>query len=92
MYAAKLVDLPTIVEASKTLDRKAVYKAGDICQMLLLGEQISNEETIFAHPTKPSDYVFPHGLTPPLRNVRKRRFRKRISNKATPPFRGVNRY
>ena len=55
LYAAKLVDLPTIVESSKTLDRKNLYKTGDICQMLLVGEQISHEETILAYPSRPSD-------------------------------------
>ena len=85
LYAAKLVDLPTIIETSKTLDKKNLYKTGDICQMLLVGEQISHEETILAYPSKPSDYIYPHGITPPLRWVRKRRFRKRISNRVPPP-------
>jgi transcription initiation factor TFIID subunit 7 len=85
LYAAKLVDLPTIVESSKTLDRKNLYKTGDICQMLLVGEQISHEETILAYPSRPSDYIYPHGITPPLRWVRKRRFRRRISNRVTLP-------
>lgn len=49
--------------------------------MLLVGEPISHEETILAYPSKSSDYIYPHGLTPPLRWVRKRRFRKRISNR-----------
>ena len=85
LYAAKLVDLPTIVESSKTLDRKNLYKTGDICQMLLVGEQISHEETILAYPSRPSDYIYPHGITPPLRWVRKRRFRRRISNRVILP-------
>jgi transcription initiation factor TFIID subunit 7 len=81
LYSAKLVDLPTIIESSKTLDRKSLYKTADICQMLILGDQISHEETILAYPSRPSDYIYPHGITPPLRLVRKRRFRKRISNR-----------
>jgi transcription initiation factor TFIID subunit 7 len=85
LYAAKLVDLPTIIESSKTLDKKALYKTADICQMLMIGEPISHEETILAYPSKSSDYIYPHGLTPPLRWVRKRRFRKRISNRVRPP-------
>jgi transcription initiation factor TFIID subunit 7 len=88
LYAAKLVDLPTIIESSKTLDKKGLYKTADICQMLMMGEPISHEETILAYPSKSSDYIYPHGLTPPLRWVRKRRFRKRISNRVrpSPPF------
>lgn len=30
-------------------------------------------------PLKPSEYIWPDGLTNPLKNVRKRRFRKRVS-------------
>lgn len=86
LYSAKLVDLPTIVESSKTLDKKSLYKTADICQMLLIGDPISHEETILAYPSKPSDYIYPHGLTPPLRWVRKRRFRRRISNRVPFPF------
>jgi len=84
LYAAKLVDLPTIIESSKTLDRKSLYKTADICQMLIIGDPIPHEETILAYPSKSSDYIYPHGLTPPLRWVRKRRFRKRISNRVLP--------
>ena len=86
LYAAKLVDLPTIIESSKTLDKKSMYKTADICQMLVIGESISHEETILAYPSKSSDYIYPHGLTPPLRWVRKRRFRKRISNRVRAPL------
>ena len=84
LYGAKLVDLPTIVESSKTLDRKSLYKTADICQMLIIGDPIQYEDTILAYPSKPSDYIYPHGITPPLRWVRKRRFRKRISNRVSP--------
>jgi transcription initiation factor TFIID subunit 7 len=84
LYGAKLVDLPTIIESSKTLDRKSLYKTADICQMLVVGDAISHEETILAYPSRPSDYAYPHGITPPLRWVRKRRFRKRISNRVFP--------
>lgn len=85
LYSAKLVDLPTIIESSKTLDKKSIYKTADICQMLIIGDVISHEETILAYPSKTSDYIYPHGITPPLRWVRKRRFRKRISNRVILP-------
>ncbi|CCG83724.1 protein of unknown function [Taphrina deformans PYCC 5710] len=81
LYAAKLVDLPTITEVHKSFDKKNVYKVADVCQMLLVGDRISHEDTVLAIPTQPKDFVFPHGLTPPLRNVRTRRFRKRASAK-----------
>lgn len=32
-YATKLVDLPCVVEAQKTLDGKQLFKVADICQV-----------------------------------------------------------
>ncbi|ORY78674.1 TAFII55 protein conserved region-domain-containing protein, partial [Protomyces lactucae-debilis] len=81
LFAAKLVDLPTITETFKTFDKKNIYKVADVCQMLLVGDRISHEDTVVAIPTQPKDFVYPHGLTPPLRYVRQRRFRKRASAK-----------
>ncbi|CAO3625042.1 unnamed protein product [Cunninghamella blakesleeana] len=79
-----LVDLPTIIETQKTLDKKQFYKIADISQMLVvdgatlenpLSQQMNNK-----HHTDP--YSYPHGLTPPLKYVRKRRFRKKLSKRA----------
>lgn len=80
LFAAKLVDLPTVTEVHKTFDRKNIYKGADVCQMLLVTEPIEYEEEVF-NVKDASQTVYPHGLTPPLNNVRRRRFRKRISNK-----------
>jgi transcription initiation factor TFIID subunit 7 len=33
MYSAKLVDLPCVIEAQKTLDNKRMFKVADICQV-----------------------------------------------------------
>ena len=81
LFAAKLVDLPTITEVHKSFDKKNIFKVADVCQMLLVGDRILNEDTVLALPTNPKEYVYAHGLTPPLRNVRTRRFRKRASAK-----------
>ncbi|GJJ70515.1 transcription initiation factor TFIID subunit 7 [Entomortierella parvispora] len=96
----KLVDLPTIIEAQKTLNGKQMYKIADISQMLIVDpnledgmiktESQSNLTVASAQtgpsstlpPLKQSEYVWPDGLTNPLKNVRKRRFRKRISKVA----------
>jgi len=32
-YSAKLVDLPCMIEAQKTLDNKRMFKVADICQV-----------------------------------------------------------
>jgi len=88
---AKVVDLPTIIEGQKTIDNKTVYKTADICQMIICKEDeqflVSDEEDkskVFKkkEPNKvDKKYLWPHGITPPLKNVRKRRFRKTLRKK-----------
>ncbi|KKK16054.1 hypothetical protein P175DRAFT_0263639 [Aspergillus ochraceoroseus IBT 24754] len=87
-YAAALVDLPCILEGMKSWDRRGWYKSADICQMLLVLGLVANDAEALEYPL-PSDIQplddktlqYPHGLTPPLRWVRKRRFRERISTR-----------
>ena len=85
-YLFKLVDLPCILEAQKTIDKKQFYKSGDISQMILVdGTPLNKEnEGINIEEIKENlpkldrkDYIYPHGLTPPLHNARQNRFRKR---------------
>ncbi|KAG0288534.1 hypothetical protein BGZ98_004227 [Dissophora globulifera] len=102
VFPTKLVDLPTIIEAQKTLNGKQMYKVADISQMLIVDPtpvektaEVKTEPSSTLHPNgssmpapsqlpplKPSDYVWPDGLSNPLKNVRKRRFRKRVSKVA----------
>ncbi|XP_018875110.1 transcription initiation factor TFIID subunit 7-like isoform X3 [Gorilla gorilla gorilla] len=87
--AAKLVDLPCVIESLRTLDKKTFYKTADISQMLVCTADrdihLSPEEP--AASTDPNivrkkergrekKCVWKHGITPPLKNVRKKRFRK----------------
>ncbi|XP_057295732.1 transcription initiation factor TFIID subunit 7-like [Hydractinia symbiolongicarpus] len=91
LFRAKLYDLPTITESWKTFDKKSLWKTGDICQILICKDpesvEISSdeEETSFDYLKKQlhqaKKYQYPHGLTPPLKNVRKRRFRKTAKQK-----------
>lgn len=85
MYAASLVDLPCIVEGMKSWDRRGWFKSADICQMLLVLGRVENDAQALEYPlpkdVDASTWQYAHGLTPPLRWVRKRRFRKRISNR-----------
>jgi len=83
--SAKVVDLPTIIESQKTIDRKTFYKIADICQMVICKEGGASDEEDNSAPIKPKKfhpnkvekkYLFPHGICPPLKNCRKRRFRK----------------
>ncbi|KAJ3193032.1 hypothetical protein HK101_005552 [Irineochytrium annulatum] len=78
-YPAKLFDLPCIIESQKTFDNKQMFKICDICQMLVV-EPPDPPPKSKSRPTE--DFQWPHGITPPLQNVRKRRFRQRISKRA----------
>ncbi|XP_075226917.1 TATA-box binding protein associated factor 7 [Lycorma delicatula] len=87
---AKVVDLPTIVESLKTIDNKSFYKTADICQMMICKEDddqaTTDEESPQKHKKKDPNkvekkFLHPHGITPPLKNVRKRRFRKTLKKK-----------
>ncbi|WFD34390.1 hypothetical protein MCUN1_001229 [Malassezia cuniculi] len=105
LYAAKLVDMPTVSESYKTLDNKQMFKIADISQMLLVERPITQESEAMetAAPTSGNgngngngntnangtvrssfnidDFIYPHGITPPMRWARKRRFRRRIHNR-----------
>lgn len=49
--------------------------------MLVVDKPIKDESNITKGPLIHDDYIWPHGVTPPLRHVRKRRFRKRLSKR-----------
>jgi transcription initiation factor TFIID subunit 7 len=51
-------------------------------QMLVVDQPVQSEAAITSSALKIDDYIWPHGITPPLRHVRKRRFRKRLSRRA----------
>ncbi|KIX01282.1 uncharacterized protein Z518_09007 [Rhinocladiella mackenziei CBS 650.93] len=77
-YATSLVDLPCIVEGMKSWDKKGWIKSIDINQMLLvLGPcKTDDEARNYALPedVDPKNYQYAHGLTAPMKWVRKRRF------------------
>lgn len=86
IFKGKLVDLPCIIESLKTVEKKTFYKTADICQMFILrppdednlsaddeAEKIEELEKIGEVSKK---FQYPHGITPPLKNVRRKRFRK----------------
>lgn len=87
---AKLVDIPTIIESLKTIDNKSFYKTADICQMLICKDEPDLPTTDDESPTKnkkkdsskvDKKFLWPHGVTPPCKNIRKRRFRKTLKKK-----------
>uniref|UniRef100_A0A8C6BCY4 TATA-box binding protein associated factor 7 like n=1 Tax=Monodon monoceros TaxID=40151 RepID=A0A8C6BCY4_MONMO len=87
--SAKLVDLPCVVESLKTLDKTTFYKTADISQMLVCtaagGVHSHPEEPVTSTDLKAirkskkerqKKHIWKHGITPPLRNVKKRSFCK----------------
>jgi len=62
LYSARLIDLPTVTELYKTIDKKNLFKTFDICQMLLVLRKIDpaefnlekdfeiNDEDFYHHP------------------------------------------
>ena len=86
-YAAAMVDLPCIVEGMKSWNKRDWYKSVDICQMLLVLGPVKNDDEALDYPLpkrvldhKTMQYA--HGLTPPMHNVRKKRFRPQIHRAA----------
>ncbi|KAL5507036.1 hypothetical protein ACEPAH_6492 [Sanghuangporus vaninii] len=82
LYSAKLVDLPCLIESQKTLDNRQMFKVADICQMLVVEDKIESEDVVAnQRGFNLDEFIYPHGITPPLHHVRKRRFRNRINRR-----------
>lgn len=83
LFGAKLVDLPALLESQRlTGVGGQTVKVADVSQMLLVEEEIQEESQVTAGRTfNIEDFVYPHGITPPLKHVRKRRFRRRINRR-----------
>lgn len=91
IFSAKLVDVPCVIESLKTIDKKTFYKTADICQMLVCKEEDDSQTTEDEESPKKKEekdrtkadkkFLWPHGVTPSLKNVRKRRFRKTLKKK-----------
>ncbi|XP_072287664.1 transcription initiation factor TFIID subunit 7 [Pyxicephalus adspersus] len=92
--AAKLVDIPCVIECLKTIDKKTFYKTADLCQMLVCTldgdlypplEEPTGASDPKSNKKKDRDrekkFIWNHGITLPLKNVRKRRFRKTAKKK-----------
>jgi transcription initiation factor TFIID subunit 7 len=52
--------------------------------MLVVENKISEESSVTSNKNFNIDeFIWPHGITPPLHHVRKRRFRKRVNRRAS---------
>uniref|UniRef100_A0A3B5MDK6 TAF7 RNA polymerase II, TATA box binding protein (TBP)-associated factor n=1 Tax=Xiphophorus couchianus TaxID=32473 RepID=A0A3B5MDK6_9TELE len=92
--ACKLVELPCMIESLKTVDKKTFYKTADVCQMLVctldgdlyppLEEPTGTDpKTKKKDKDKDKKFIWNHGITCPLKNTRKRRFRKTAKKKVS---------
>ncbi|XP_044504665.1 transcription initiation factor TFIID subunit 7-like [Mangifera indica] len=66
-FPVSLLDLPSVVESYKTYDDSALVKTADIGQMIVVREP---------GDSAPDVVEYRHGITPPMRDARKRRFRR----------------
>ncbi|KAL6275170.1 hypothetical protein ACE6H2_018771 [Prunus campanulata] len=66
-FPASLLDLPCVVESFKTYDDSVLIKTADIGQMIMVRD---------SSDAAPDTVEYRHGLTPPMRDARKRRFRR----------------
>ncbi|KAJ4822919.1 transcription initiation factor TFIID subunit 7 [Turnera subulata] len=66
-FPASLLDLPCVVESYKSYDDCALVKTADIGQMIMVREEGDGA---------PDVVEYRHGLTPAMRDARKRRFRR----------------
>ena len=89
-YIIEIVNifLSFCAESHKTIDKKTLYKTADICQLLICKEGESSDDDYLEEDEKKKDpnkvdkkFIYPHGITPPLKNCRKRRFRKTLKKK-----------
>ncbi|XP_042386729.1 transcription initiation factor TFIID subunit 7-like isoform X1 [Zingiber officinale] len=66
-FPASLLDLPCIVESYKTYDDNVLIKTADVGQIIMVKEE---------GDTSVEGVEYKHGLTPPMRDARRRRFRR----------------
>ncbi|KAH0436590.1 hypothetical protein IEQ34_026372 [Dendrobium chrysotoxum] len=66
-FPASLLDLPGVVESYKTYDDTVLIKTADIGQIITVREEVE---------PSPDGIEYRHGLTPPMRDARRRRFRR----------------
>ncbi|XP_077233695.1 transcription initiation factor TFIID subunit 7-like isoform X2 [Tasmannia lanceolata] len=66
-FPASLLDLPCIVESYKTYDDSVLIKTADVGQIIMVRENGDPD---------PEGVEYKHGLTPPMRDARRRRFRR----------------
>jgi len=72
-FIGTFVDLPCLIESHKTYDNVNYFKSQDISQMMLVHDPSEEDFPVVNYD---SEYKFASGITPPTRNIRKRKFRR----------------
>ena len=69
----------------RTLNQRSKHVG--LHQMLVVEHKLENNEDLpsTSRSFNINDFIWPHGITPPLKHVRKRRFRQRISRAVSSP-------
>ncbi|XP_068643125.1 transcription initiation factor TFIID subunit 7 isoform X2 [Aristolochia californica] len=66
-FPTSLLDLPCVVESYKTYDDNVLIKTADIGQIIMVRD---------GSDPAPDGVEYKHGLTPPMRDARRQRFRR----------------
>ncbi|KAI5063209.1 hypothetical protein GOP47_0021756 [Adiantum capillus-veneris] len=66
-FPAALLDMPCVLETYKTYDDNVLIKTADIGQMIMVRDE---------KDPVPDSIEYRHGFTPPMRDARRRRFRR----------------
>ncbi|KAL3935136.1 MAG: hypothetical protein SGBAC_009284 [Bacillariaceae sp.] len=85
-YPARLVNLPCPIELHKTHDHAMYYKSCDVAQMLIVYEDsMALDEGDASHKIEGFPSYYHSGLTPPMRRVVDKRFKKNERTLVPPP-------
>ena len=92
LYLSRLVDLPTITELYKTIDKKNIFKTIDLCQILLVIGKVNPSELSLERDFEiPEEYQFRHPIysISPKGDLKPRNIvsRNGLSYPLTDPFR-----
>lgn len=78
-YPALLANLPTLIEAQKTFDKKVVFKSADIGQALVVCLNETDRNTLKSTCRITENGIFlPSGYTLPTQNIIQRKFEKNV--------------
>ncbi|CAJ1966727.1 unnamed protein product [Cylindrotheca closterium] len=84
-YPARLVNLPCPIELHKTHDHAMYYKSCDVAQMLIVYEDSMALDEGDAYKVEGFPSYYHSGLTPPMKRVVEKRFKKNERTLIPPP-------